>query len=382
VVRAAQNVISAVERRRAELVDQLDVVRGAVTRHWDDLPVLDELAPIVCGGVDVQLERLKNLPVKVAQRWPIMRDVGLAADRLASDALAFFGGAAVRRLGLDDGACDIADALLQQIAKQVRVEQTFVTLPSSGEYIDILSEVVRIRYPGDGIWDLPVAIHEFGHFLLPRFGVRCGRPAQTIIDRAPTKQLASFAEELWCDVFATYVGGPAYGFSLAARLDPTRPHKDLPTHPSAATRMAAVMHTIAALQEAWQRKRRATGSLAELSAAVWTLWTERVESTGQQVGPNDAERERGAGLATQVVPLLDADEGCLSARFDDATESSAVDAALDSGTSLDPARSMLAVINGGWMARRRQERANRRDEVDRMTREVSTACQTISTQRP
>ena len=340
-------------------------------------PLLAKLEPYVRDGVNAQLERLTMLPHGVAQQWMVMSDVGAKAQRMASDALAFIGGVAVRQLGLDGGAGDIADALLRHVAKELRVDREFVTLPAPTEYIDVLSEVVRIRYPGNGIWDLPVAVHEFGHYAMPRIGIRSGQPVKAVIDRerAIRPYRGSFAEELWCDVFATYIGGPAYGYSLAARLDPTVAHDDVkPTHPSPATRIEAVLCTLDAVQEAWSKKGHAAGSLQTFRDDVFGLWVERVTSAQQTVEPSQDERRTGTSLAREFIEILDNDEACLGNRFGDGTASREVADRLARNEPPALESSMLEVVNGGWAARRATERAGRGDLALGITTSVTEAC--------
>lgn len=376
-----QSVASALARRRTELEAQLSLVEATLRAPTESLaPLLRQLEPIVTDRVNAQRERLKKLPASAAEQWSVLSDVASTTERLAADALAFVGGVAVRSLGLDGGVCDIADALLRHLAGELRIDRKFVTLPSSTDYHDVLSEVVRVRYPGAGIWDLPIAIHEFGHYAVPRIGVRRGQPVQAVIDRqrADRPYLGWFAEELFCDVFATYVAGPAYGFSAAARLDPTRAHQDhKPTHPSPATRMAAVLHTIDALQAAWAVEGRAAGSLQAFRKNVAELWKERTDSAGQQPEPTDDERQFGTSMAAEFVSILDGDEACLSNRFDDGTAAWDVIGALDRREAPGAHHSMLDIVNAGWLVRRANERG-RGDRVEEITKLVSQACATIA----
>jgi hypothetical protein len=351
-------------QRRAELEDQLERVEAALSADSAARrsPLLVDLGPLVSKGVTGQLNRLRHLSGTPEQQWATLSDVSVKAQRLASETLAFLGGVAVRGFGLDGGACDLADVLLRRLARDLEVERRFVTLPASSEYIDVLSEVVRIRYPGNGIWDLPVALHEFGHYLVPRIGLRRGQPVQAVIDRERGIKpfLGAFAEELFCDVLATYVGGPAYGFCLAARLDPSTADRDnRPTHPSPAKRMTGVLLTLDALQAAWTEAGGAGGNLEELRDDVAASWERRVRSARPGVACTSADAW-STGLTTEFLTILDADDACLNRRFDEAAATLEVSVALQGGGGL-PDRSFLAVLNGAWAARRAKEHEGRAD---------------------
>ena len=222
------------------------------------------MQPVVANEVARLRERLDTLPDGQSQPWSALAELERLTQLLASETLAVVGGISIRGTGLDPGADDLPEALLAAVARKMALGYEFITVPSGSEFIDVMSDVIRVRYPGTGVWDLPVVLHEFGHFLVDHLP-RSAEPSVSAIierERAASPKRGYFAEELWADTFATYAGGPAYAFSAMIRLDVvSAAEDDPPSHPSAMKRVAAIQFTLDRSQAAWQRRRRAAGSL-------------------------------------------------------------------------------------------------------------------------
>ena len=181
--------------------------------------------------LDEQLSRLSGHRAEMGRAG----QPGKAPQRLAGETLAAVGGVSIRAAGLDGDTCDIADALITSISAQMTSGYDLVTVPSGSEFIDLMSDVIRVRYPGAGVWDLPLSLHEFGHFLVTHLPRSPEPSVSTIVEqeRAERPYRGFFAEELWADTFATYAGGPAYALSALERFDVVRPDDDeKPSHPS------------------------------------------------------------------------------------------------------------------------------------------------------
>jgi hypothetical protein len=382
---------------RRELESSLQALSGTLAPLApQSAELVDRLRPIVTAEAARLRERLDRIDGDPSQQWP--RLVALAADveRLAAEVLAFVGGVAARAAGLDGGLCDMADRLIDDTARQLLVNYHAITLPAAGEYIDVLSEVIRVRYPGRRIWDLPFALHELGHFLVTRFhpagGARQALAAdaaeQTQADDTPARIIEreqivgervvpyrrAFAEELWADTFATYVCGPAYALAALTRFDPATANSDRkPTHPAATMRAGAIFATLERSQEAWQRSGKAAGSLQPLIALATRVWQARLRAVGadaqadaqvaaQAIAQADAQpaaqadaqpaakmRREGERLAVEFVGLLDRQS--VASRYTNAREAGFVRGWLVEGGERPTQHSLLDVLNGAWWAR-------------------------------
>jgi hypothetical protein len=255
---------------------------------------------------------------------------------------------------------------------------TGITVPSGSEFIDLMSDVIRVRYPGTGVWDLPVALHEFGHFLVAHLP-RSAEPSVWAVierERAVSPRLGYFAEELWADTFAAYAGGPAYAFSAMVRFDPVSAAKDAPPHhPSAVKRVAAILVTLGRSQAAWQRGRRFSGSLQEPITLTRDLWRDRLAAAGVTARPDAGDLAYAEGIAGEFLAILDRDWPGI--RYDDTQRAAAVRQGLDDGKpQAPPGAGLIDVLNGGWWARRKAEAELRDTGV--ITEQVGRLCAKVA----
>ncbi len=109
-------------------------------------------------------------------------------EDLVAETLAFLGGAAARKFKLDRGVTSLANAWLDQLS-EAALAKVGVVIPASTEFTGMLTHVVRLRLPSDGVWSLPVAVHEYGHFVASVLTVRDTREAVTA-SFVPVEELA------------------------------------------------------------------------------------------------------------------------------------------------------------------------------------------------
>ena len=86
---------------------------------------------------------------------------------LFEESLALVEGALVRGAKLDNGLCQIADALLDELRTKADVAWGRFTILAEGEFFGEMAQIIRLRFPEVSIWNLPIAAHEFGHFVGP-----------------------------------------------------------------------------------------------------------------------------------------------------------------------------------------------------------------------
>ncbi|BCJ47348.1 hypothetical protein GCM10010168_70620 [Actinoplanes ianthinogenes] len=175
-----------------------------------------------------------------------------ATDRVVDEAFALATGTLARRDGLDDGACAEADRLIAELAATVDPGLARPTVPGESEFLHRAAFVIRRRVPDHGVWDLPVMAHEFGHVLTTRFDLY--DPITNTVRPLGAEALGGWpgctgpqAEELFCDVFATFATGPAYPCTmLLHRLDPTADATIDPrrSHPPDPVRAAVLLEAL------------------------------------------------------------------------------------------------------------------------------------------
>jgi hypothetical protein len=138
------------------------------------------------------------------------------------------------RTNIDQGMCAIGDLLLDELGKAVALELPQMTSIADSEFFGKSSRVIRLRFPAISLWELPVLGHEFGHYFGPLWYSPDGpdpHPQQTFVKNTALGSRIT-NDELFCDLLATYMIGPAYpAMCIVDRFSPTS-DTDTPTHPS------------------------------------------------------------------------------------------------------------------------------------------------------
>jgi hypothetical protein len=282
-----------------------------------------------------------------------------AVDRVLSEVLALVLGALAREYGIDGGACAEADGFVAELAALVDHRMARPTVPGDQEFVHRAIDVVRRRVPDHGLWDLPVMAHEVGHVVVTGLqtydgrGDRLDRPAEVPLSRYSGMRRRQ-AEELFCDVFATYAAGPAYACTmLLHRLDPSADAvagADA-THPGPASRAHACLWTL--------RRLRGNGSrigspydlfVTELSNA----WRELQTHAPSAAHLNEEERVRlGADLAAYWNVLT---TSLSTLRYEWTPRVAGVAEHLRAGTAPPEGYRLADVLNAAWRMRLRSWR--------------------------
>lgn len=190
--------------------------------------------------------------------------VPLFQECLALAQAAFIRGTWVDRIGAegDPSLCQLADGLLEEVNDKSPVTWKGFTLLDDKEFIARASDIIRVSFPEVSLWNLPVAAHEFGHFIGPALTVkepdgRTGLPFQKFLDeeRIATPELSpaqldSYLHEHFADVFACYSVGPAYACTcILLRFDPVTARKLGGQHPSPACRVHLIFDVLRKMDE-------------------------------------------------------------------------------------------------------------------------------------
>jgi hypothetical protein len=115
----------------------------------------------------------------------------------------------------------LADALIGELCQSLDdVVWKRFTVTAAGEAFAERGQVIRLRFPVSDIWNLPVVVHEFGHFLASRLRTSKEGTAvlpfqQILIERTQgqVNKTWYYLNEFFADMVATYAIGPAYGYS-------------------------------------------------------------------------------------------------------------------------------------------------------------------------
>jgi hypothetical protein len=246
--------------RSADLFAQISDVKDAVQRLRDIDAVLHaRVADRLEELIDDCLFALGDAgsASEGSDGWPRIRDAQQKIGVLSREALAFTQGALLRKSGVDGGFCALADKLLDHFnCAERKLNWRGFTILAETAFFGQIGEVVRLRFPEIGIWYLPVAAHEFGHFANPLIRVQVRRGSFTGTDYPVEEFLRSkwatanqkpwfHAHEFMADIFAVYTLGPAYAYCvLFLRPDPSTLRAATTTHPSLSERYYLILEAL------------------------------------------------------------------------------------------------------------------------------------------
>jgi len=354
--------------------------KRALERACDAIPRVSELDPALGDRLVVRLQLL-------------VRDIqdGLSDDNsaeataelvdrgndLIGETLAFVSGAAARHFNLDEGITSLALAWLDQLSGAADLEQVGVVIPASTEFTGMLTQVIRLRLPIDGIWGLPVAVHEYGHFVASKLVRREERHGitRTVV---PIEELAYQAgaeadfprlywhgHELFADALAAATAGPAYvRYCIHHRFEPAAAQEITATHPEPARRIRIQLRALELL---------ATGAQApyieDEASKLDDLWHAMAREAGRD--PEVRPEPLLDNLEEQLLGCLD-DYRLVRIRYTDQ-----VNARVLAEGPLDQAHGPVTVataLNAGWVRRLKDAGDKSRDDIaadcERLIREA------------
>jgi hypothetical protein len=250
-------------------------------------------------------------PGSLAESWRRFEQQTHDCQRVLREYRAFLEGALLRSARLDHGICDLADALLRQLAHLTGVDWPRFTIVAEDEFFAPMTDIIRVRYPHVSIWNLPVLAHEFGHFVTPRlqdrllgtdpirdFRGEIGREMATLAPAASRQTLVdqtlSHLDEHIADAFAVYAAGPAFvATCLLLRFEPARAHEDTREHPSDASRTYLLLKLLDLVGVEYSK----------ITRALRSVWEDNLSAAGVgAMGEADDWLDR---LARRLVDLFD-----------------------------------------------------------------------------
>ena len=183
-----------------------------------------------------------------------------------------------------------------------------------------------MRFPLNGIWDIPIAAHEFGHFAAYRLNVpdEDGTPSPVFRDfvegylrqyevssEARSQVWRSYLNEYFADIFATYVLGPSYACTaLLLRFEPANAQRESSaTHPSFAKRARAIIETL----QRMDMERDSEGKFSSIIDVINQRWFDILASVGIGSELPDNDRQQVSGIASAIYG--DLKRACSNARY-------------------------------------------------------------------
>ena len=202
------------------------------------------------------------------EAWTAYEDSVYVAEQLRTEVFCYVAGVLLRRDGVDQGVGKAAELLLDELAERAGLANRLITslsFTAGEESLNQMINLVRLRFPGAGVWDLPVVAHEFGHYMMRELPAVLGTGSRPIIEptdgaadvvgRPIIKAVDELAlsvgdsvqhvKELFADVCATYALGPAYPLSCAAlRVRHCDLDRETMSHPAWRYRINAMIETL------------------------------------------------------------------------------------------------------------------------------------------
>jgi len=253
--------------------------------------------------------------------WSILSSYEEESSTLFGECLAFLQASRARGHDVDADLCEIADSLLNELAKLAELKWDRFTVLATEEFFRDLAQIIRLRFPFSGIWDLPVSAHEFGHFVAGRLNLAlAGRHslAFEVYKEDFKRQHADcgdewmfYLEEYFADVFAAFSLGPAYACTcLLLRFDPAFAHREEDKrHPSYAKRAYGILQTLGRMNI--EKDSKGVFEAARDKLADW--WKQQLVSAGQNTVLSQDEMAQVSGIVSNFYEMLKT--GAPGARF-------------------------------------------------------------------
>ena len=287
--------------------------------------------------------------------WQQLSDHKRKCGDLFKESLNFFGGALLRSIERIDGLCKVADALLLQLSKQAGVEWNRFTILAEGSFFTEATGIIRLPFPDYSIWNLPVAVHELGHYVGPRivksdgtypFQIKRQQIVASYTDAAEAERQKSFWQEDFSDLFAIYAIGPAYACAcLVTAFSPTdgTACKDGREHPAHAKRAYLMLEMLRGIGQ---------NQYANLAKHLTDLWKRNLKAAGHTTCLQEADLPQLDNRVAEIYSILAL---APSVEYKDWTRASELADGLKANKSVGQLTkstdSIADVLNAAWLWR-------------------------------
>jgi hypothetical protein len=232
-------------------------------------------------------EQLLSRGKASAGRWTELQTHSVACGELFKECLGFLGAALLRTesKNKDNDVCEIADALLSEVTRKIKPKWNGVTVLAEANFYTETTGLIRLPFPDYGTWNLPIAVHELGHFVGERISDNVGdfpfrdllqQKKQTNLDPKQSKRELSYLRELFSDLFAVFALGPSYiCCCILLQFNPRHPIActDGNEHPSYAKRVHLMFKVLDEMNES-----TAGRPYTNISKNLRAIWTRHLRS--------------------------------------------------------------------------------------------------------
>jgi hypothetical protein len=262
----------------------------------------------------------------------------------------------------DSGAAPLAGGLIAELCDKLSLGEPPVIAPDADDSFNDFVQIIRLRYPSAGIWDVPVVAHELGHFAAYRLtswgdGLQRSQKVREFIceylaDNGIEKENAQkrwrhWLNEFFADAFATYCVGPCYAAScLLLRFNVAQAcSNENETHPSSAARAAAILEILSEMNRSVANPFRAPPYTIVIER-LRLRWSELLASAD-----GDCKIEWVPAMAHKLYQVVRA--VAVNARYDNWSYAEAtLQSVLTDGTNVPDHRfSTCDLLNAAWLAR-------------------------------
>jgi hypothetical protein len=228
-------------------------------------------------------------------------------EPLFNEYVDLWGGLALRDMNFDEGICQMADEIIDKcnMVGSSRIRHS-LAIPARAEATRMtLARVIRLGFPEWTLWAVPLAAHEFGHVIAGKLAETADR--RPYVDQATRDRYGQrYLDDLFADVFATYVLGPAYACALILmRLDPRQAMEDVQCHdgddeyvrPAHAKRAHVVLDVLKRLDA----KNPLYSAFNEVTGRLSEVWEAALAQVGREGRLEGAQREELEEIVTFTV---------------------------------------------------------------------------------
>lgn len=305
------------------LLVRLKAAREAVETLDSKEGSREEASALFSNWTQGSIEELRRLRRSVAggglskEEWASVEKEARSISRSCDEILPYLLSERLRMEQADDGVLDLGDGLLREVGTAVGSGwDRFVVFDAKAHFRSD-SRVIRIPFPQRGVWELPVALHEFGHFVERGWqdafrnqpSEQLQRKHREPLRTAPADgeaDLASAAidrhlQEYFADGFATYVGGPAFPWvCVVLDFHPTSLSVDVDgsTHPSYAKRVL-LMHEIL------KRIGEGDHDAMRMATSLHDTWMSGLRSVGIAQPVTDEAQAALEDLADSMIEIFE-----------------------------------------------------------------------------
>jgi hypothetical protein len=244
--------------------------------------------------------------------WVNLDERSARCAELFREILAVLQGIWMRRNADAEAAvCGVADKLLEELEALIPgLKWNRFTILSDRELFSDMTQIIRLRYPLDDIWDLPVAAHEFGHFLSDRLTTQDEEGTRQLVFQDYLAQYSRLSKpwlrlnEHIADSFAAYALGPAYACTcLLTRFSPANAwwQQQDTDHPCDGDRAYVILEILGKMNTETDND----GDFERARSALSRLWDEALRDAGQRPEIDKAEQQRLDRLVSGIYDLLE-----------------------------------------------------------------------------